>query len=30
MQFLEKSWKMCENIQILNLSRQNEEKAIWC
>ena len=28
--FLEKLWKMLENISILNLSQQKEEKTIWC
>ena len=30
MQFLEKLWKMLENIEILNLSQQKEEETIWC
>ena len=29
MQFLEKLWKMLENIEILNLSQQKEEETIW-
>ena len=29
MQFLEKLWKMLENIAILNLSLQKEEKNVW-
>ena len=29
-QFLKKLWKMWENIGILNLSQQKEEKTIWC
>ena len=28
--FLEKLWKMWENIKILNLSQQKEEETIWC
>ena len=27
--FLEKLWKMWENIEILNLSQQNKEKTTW-
>ena len=27
--FLEKLWKVRENIEILNLSQQKEEGAIW-
>ena len=30
MQFLEKLWKMLENIKILNLSQQREEETICC
>ena len=30
MPFLVKLWKMSENIDILNLSQQKEEKSIWC
>ena len=29
MQFLEKLWKMLENIEILNLSQQEEEETIY-
>ena len=29
-QFLKKLWKMWENIGMLNLSQQKEEKTIWC
>ena len=30
MQFLEKLWKMSENIETLNSSKQKEEEPIWC
>ena len=30
MPFLEKLWKMLENIEILNLSQQKEEETVWC
>ena len=30
MQFSKKPCKMCENIEILNLSKQKEEETIWC
>ena len=30
MQFLEKLWKMLENIEISNLSQQKKEETIWC
>ena len=30
MQFLGKPWKMRESIDILNLSQQKGEEAIWC
>ena len=30
MQFLEKLWKMLENIEILNLPQQKEEGATGC
>ena len=30
MQFLGKPWKMRESIEILNLSQQKGEEAIWC
>ena len=30
MYFLEKLWKMLENMEILNLSQQKEEETIWC
>ena len=30
MHFLEKPWKMWENIEIQNLSQQKEEETIWC
>ena len=29
-QFLQKLWKIWENIEILNLSQQKEEETIWC
>ena len=29
-QFLEKLWKISENIETLNLSQQKEEESIWC
>ena len=29
-QLLEKRWKIWENIEILNLSKQKEEETIWC
>ena len=30
MPFLEKLWKMLENIDLLNLSQQKEEETICC
>ena len=30
MQFLEKLWKMQENLAILSLSQQKEEEPSWC
>ena len=30
MQFLEKLWKLLENIKILNLSQQKKGETIWC
>ena len=30
MQFLEKLWKILEDIEILNLPQQKEEETIWC
>ena len=30
MQFLEKLRKMLENIEILGLTQQKEEKTVWC
>ena len=30
MQFLEKLWKILENIEKLNLPQQKEEETIWC
>ena len=30
MLFLEKLWKMWENIEILNLLQQKEEETVWC
>ena len=30
MEYLEKLWEILENIEILNLSQQNEKETIWC
>ena len=30
MEYLEKLWEILENIDILNLSQQNEKETIWC
>ena len=29
MQLLEKPWKICENVGILNFVQQKEEETIW-